>query len=427
MVQFVEKDPLLGLGLFALADIDQHIDRPDYLASAIAKRCRIWDERNPGAIGALGHYFRVADGTTLFKSDCHWALVIRERRPVRMVQFPGDAPFAAGRRGVAHQFRSSLIEVSNLALRVSRVDRRRDGRNQLLELMLTVAEPSLGDLQRSRSLGHALLERIVELAQLLLGVTPRAHFSHQGAVYLFEISLLSIELCKNPDLRAENGRIHRFLSIIDCARLVAFENVLIVIVIGGQKDDRHASGLLTRLDHLGQLKSCHSRHADVENEESKFVSEQRKQRLFSGLGPNQPVTGSVQDRLEDGQIFRLVVNDQDVDGRLYGQHASCGSSDFRLAARIEVVSSRRPNRNNCWSPGIEVTLTHRASPLTTCLEPRRSRGRHIIAATPVKIAFSTYANFGWYDNRVSNASHFQRNSHTRISDNSWSVFTGLEM
>src|SRR5882757_4917489 len=125
MVQFVEKDPLLGLGLFALADIDQHIDRPDYLASAIAKRCRIWDERNPGAIGALGHYFR-----------------------------------------------SSLIEVSNLALRVSRVDRRRDGRNQLLELMLTVAEPGLGELQRSRSLGHALLERIVELAQLLLGVTP---------------------------------------------------------------------------------------------------------------------------------------------------------------------------------------------------------------------------------------------------------------
>ncbi len=37
--------------------------------------------------------------------------------------------------------------------------------------------------------------------------------------------------------------------------------------------------------------------------------------MFGGLGPNQPVTRVVQDRLEDGQIFRLVVNDQDVDGR----------------------------------------------------------------------------------------------------------------
>jgi hypothetical protein len=51
----------------------------------------------------------------------------------------------------------------------------------------------------------------------------------------------------------------------------------------------------------------------------------------------------------------------------------------------------------------------------------------MIAAAPVKKAISSYANFGWYDNGVSNASHFQRNSHTRISDNSWSVFTGLEM
>src|SRR5258707_3450147 len=144
MVQFVEKDRLLGLGLFALADIDQHIDRPDYLASAIAKRCRIWDEGNPGAIGALGHYFRVTDGATLFKSDCHWALVIRERRPVRMVQFPGDAPFAAGRRGVAHQFRSSLIEVSNLALRVSRVDLGGSGIIKIIKLMLIFAVPGLG-------------------------------------------------------------------------------------------------------------------------------------------------------------------------------------------------------------------------------------------------------------------------------------------
>src|SRR5260370_12884050 len=102
MVQFIEQDPLLGLCLFALADIDQYIDRPDYLAGTVAKRCRIWDEGNPGPIGTLGHRFSVTDGTTLFESDCHWALVTGETRPVRMVQSPCDAQFvAADRRGAA--------------------------------------------------------------------------------------------------------------------------------------------------------------------------------------------------------------------------------------------------------------------------------------------------------------------------------------
>src|SRR4029077_14795871 len=95
MIQFVEQDALLGLRLFALADINQHVDRADSAADTIAKRCRIWDEGNPGPIGTLGHDFSVANGTTLFKSDCHWGLVIRERRPVRMVQFPCCGPLIA--------------------------------------------------------------------------------------------------------------------------------------------------------------------------------------------------------------------------------------------------------------------------------------------------------------------------------------------
>ncbi len=173
MVQLVEQDPLLGLGLFALADIHQQIDRPDDLAGAVAKRCRIWNEGNPGSVGTLRHDFGVADGAALFESDRHGALVIRERRAVRMVKLPRDAPFvAADRRSAARQFHSRLIEIGNLALRVGRVDRRRHSRDQLLELPLAVAEPGLGQLQRSRSFGHTLLEGIVELTQLPLSATP---------------------------------------------------------------------------------------------------------------------------------------------------------------------------------------------------------------------------------------------------------------
>src|SRR5262249_47030262 len=111
--------------------------------------------------------------------------------------------------------------------------------------------------------------------------------SREGAVYVFEMSLPSIEFSKNSDLRAENVSVYRFPNIIHSALLLSLDNLLIVIVIGGQKDDRHVGGLLARFDHLGEFKSCDSRHADVENEESKFVGEQRKQRLFSGLSPNE--------------------------------------------------------------------------------------------------------------------------------------------
>ncbi len=139
-----------------------------------------------------------------------------------------------------------------------------------------------------------------------------------------------MKLRKNRNFRAENGRIYGFVKIIHRSGVVALDNVLILIVVGGQKDDRHVRVLLACLDHLGQLESCDVRHADVENEETKFVSEQRKQRLFSRRGPDQPVTWVVQNSFEHGQIFRLIVNDQDVDGRLAGQHRSCGSSSFGL-------------------------------------------------------------------------------------------------
>src|SRR5215470_17646764 len=98
MVQLVQQDPLLGLGLFALADIHQQIDRPHYLALAITKRCWIWDEGNPGPIGTLCHNFGVADGTTFFEGDRHGGLVMRERPAVRMVKLPRAAPFVAPNR-----------------------------------------------------------------------------------------------------------------------------------------------------------------------------------------------------------------------------------------------------------------------------------------------------------------------------------------
>src|SRR5262249_11920251 len=98
VVQLVEQNPLLGFGVFALADIAQHIDRADCLAGAVAKWGRIWNDGNPGPIGPLRYDFGIADGTPLLKSDCHRTLVIRETGPVWIVKSPGNAPLIASDR-----------------------------------------------------------------------------------------------------------------------------------------------------------------------------------------------------------------------------------------------------------------------------------------------------------------------------------------
>ncbi len=163
---------------------------------------------------------------------------------------------------------------------------------------------------------------------------------------------------KNPDLRSENNGIYGLIEIIYCAGAVALDNVLIFVVISGQKDDRYVGSLPSSPDHLGQLKPRHSRHADVEDEEGEFIVEQRMQRFFRGCRPNQPVIRIVQDSLQDGQIFRLIVNDQDVDGQLFGRprisrsRIHCGSDRgsrlmicrFKLIHRMSACDLRRPSR-----------------------------------------------------------------------------------
>src|SRR5262245_3626835 len=127
MVQFVEQEALLGFSLFALADVNQHIDRADDLATAVAKWCRIWNDGNPGPVGTLHYDFGVADGPPFLESDRHRALIMRERRTVRAVELPRHAPLVpADRRRTARQFDGCLIGVGNLALGVGHVDSRRD-------------------------------------------------------------------------------------------------------------------------------------------------------------------------------------------------------------------------------------------------------------------------------------------------------------
>ena len=173
--------------------------------------------------------------------------------------------------------------------------------------------------------------------------------------------------------------VDRLVQVIDRAGVVAFEHVLVFVVVGGEEDDRHAGGLLALLDHLGQLEAGHAGHADVQDEQGEFLGDEREQRLVGGFGPDQPVAGVVQDGFEHGEVLRLIVHDQDVDR---ARHANGGRWIAARRLRCELVRSSA----RCWR----------------CVSM-------FMAVTPSCLDL------------------VQRNSHTRISDSSWSVLTGLAM
>ena len=88
-------------------------------------------------------------------------------------------------------------------------------------------------------------------------------------------------------------------------------------------------------------------HADVENQQCELVGDQREQRLIGRFGADQPVVGIVEYRLEDSEIFRLVVDDQNVDWvragtRARGEAVGVRERDPRS---VEAAAARRGVRS----------------------------------------------------------------------------------
>ena len=190
-----------------------------------------------------------------------------------------------------------------------------DARGRLLE---DPAQPFFSFAQRLRALGHALFERFIQHAQLLLCPAAFSHFGQQGAVGQPALALGAVQLGKDGDLRAENGRVHRLVQVIHSAAVVACEDVLVFVVVGREEDDRHARGFPPLFDDLRQLEAGHAGHADVEDEQREFLGDQREQRLVGGFRADEPITRVGQHGFEHGEVFRLIVHDQDVDGLVHG-------------------------------------------------------------------------------------------------------------
>ena len=89
----------------AFADIDKHVDGTGQSSGLIEQRCRIGDERNPRAVGALGYRFHATDrspltavpmpsGTRHAAAACHPASRVSRNRRTCSRQARGGSPKA---------------------------------------------------------------------------------------------------------------------------------------------------------------------------------------------------------------------------------------------------------------------------------------------------------------------------------------------
>ena len=113
-------------------DIDKHIDGTSRSSKFIEQRCRIGDKRNPRAVRALGYRFHATDRAPLTQCQCHRTLVMRQRRTIRPVEFPGTAELALAKFGTAApKLGRSLVVKGEAPLSVRHVNGRRKCLNRL--------------------------------------------------------------------------------------------------------------------------------------------------------------------------------------------------------------------------------------------------------------------------------------------------------
>ena len=142
-----------------------------------------------------------------------------------------------------------------------------------------MAQPRSALHQFRRSRGDAIFQRFVEFAQLLLGSTAFRHFREQRLAAAHRLAALPVKFGKYRDLGAQNRGVDWLVEIVDRAGAIAFEDMLVLAVIGGEEDDRHARGLPALLDHLREFEARHAGHPHVEDHQRVLFGDQRQQRL----------------------------------------------------------------------------------------------------------------------------------------------------
>src|SRR5215218_6406649 len=79
----MDADPLLSW--LAVADVDQHVHPAHERARGVTQRRRERHEGDARSIGSLGNCAYAPDRSVLFQRHGHWALIMGQRRTVRLI------------------------------------------------------------------------------------------------------------------------------------------------------------------------------------------------------------------------------------------------------------------------------------------------------------------------------------------------------
>src|SRR4051812_31504635 len=132
---------------------------------------------------------------------------------------------------------------------------------------------------------------------------------------LTQLSLLLVEVDEHHHLRAEDVRLEWLGEVIDGADGISFEDVLLFLADGGEKDDRDEARAFARLDEPCGLEPTDPRHLYIQEDHGHIMGQQFPKCFIPGIGSHDRLTEWLQERFEREEIFRTIVNDQDLHWR----------------------------------------------------------------------------------------------------------------
>jgi len=121
-----------------------------------------------------------------------------------------------------------------------------------------------------------------------------------------------LQLDEHARLGAQHLGPHRFHHEIECAELVALEDLVVLPGQAGDEDDRRGAVARARANQARGLEAVHAGHRDVEDDQREVLLEQSRERLDAGACEHQLAAERRECSFDGDQVRVVVVDDQDV-------------------------------------------------------------------------------------------------------------------
>ncbi len=138
-------------------------------------------------------------------------------------------------------------------------------------------------------------------------------------------------------------------------------------------------------NNIRQLKTIHSWHAYVRQDDGHIILQQQFECFSAGIGLDQVFSQVTQHHLIAEQLARLIINHEDID-LVLGTHVSSILFQPRPSLRANgvILSRHEPNLYSSW-PYILCPRSRQVSPLAVCFVSYKLRACSRVF--PVGISF----------------------------------------